>query len=253
MSATEPQGNPGDILNWPMLKMVYRTDEKHISALLPPGLSPGSEPLVTLTVYNFPVQNEPELGLVMNVAASYDGIEGDYALGYAIDQEQAVYISREHWGQPKYLADIRYFRLMDQVEAIVTHKGYSFVEFKGAVIQTDEPGEVFETNEWWIKSVRAVSMQPGDFDLPPQVVRVYAKYRTAFRQTLKGKLVLRESPWDPLAQTLPMLEQVDAYLWWPEFLDRQITVAGSLDAESFWPFADTIGGTRFPGLQGGPK
>jgi len=26
-----------------------------------------------------------------------------------------------------------------------------------------------------------------------------------------------------------------------------------LDAESFWPFADTIGGTRFPGLQGGPK
>jgi acetoacetate decarboxylase len=50
-----------------------------------------------------------------------------------------------------------------------------------------------------------------------------------------------------------MLEQVDAYLWWPEFLDRQITVAGPLDAEGFWPFADTIGGTRFPGLQGGPK
>ena len=243
MSDAQPQGNPGDILNWPMLKIVYRTDEQSISALLPPGLSPASEPLVTLTIYNFPVQNEPELGLVMNVAATYDGIEGDYALGYAIDQEQAVYISREHWGQPKYLADIRYFRLMDQVEALVTHKGYTFVEFKGAVSSTDEPGEIFETNEWWIKSARAVSMQPGEFDMPPQVVR----------QTLKGQLVLRESPWDPLAQSLPMLEQVDAYLWWPEFLDRQITAAGPLDAQAFWPFADTIGGTRFPGSQGGPK
>jgi acetoacetate decarboxylase len=247
-----PQGNPGDILNWPMLKLVYRTDPDKVAALLPPGFSSASDPLVTLTVYNFPVQNEPELGLVMNVAANYDGIEGEYCLGYAIDQEQAVYISREHWGQPKYLADIRYFRLMDQVEARVTHKGYSFVEFKGAVSTTDEPGEIIEANEWWIKCARAVTMQPNEYDYPPHVVRVYAKYRTAFRQSLEGELVLRESPWDPLAQALPMLEQVDAYLWWPEFLDRQITLAGPLDEEGFWPFADTIGGTRFPGAHGGP-
>ena len=58
MSDPAPQGNPGDILNWPMLKLVYRTDPDKVAALLPPGLSPASEPLVTLTVYNFPVQNE---------------------------------------------------------------------------------------------------------------------------------------------------------------------------------------------------
>ena len=27
-----PQGNPGDIINWPMLKIVYRTDPDKIAA-----------------------------------------------------------------------------------------------------------------------------------------------------------------------------------------------------------------------------
>ncbi len=73
-----------------------------------------------------------------------------------------------------------------------------------------------------------------------------AKYRTAYRQNLKGSLVLRDSATDPLAARLPMREQVEAYLWTPEFLEREITIAGELDGEGFWPFASTIGGTRFP-------
>ena len=41
-----PQGNPGDIINWPMLKVHYRTDPEAIAALLPPGITVGSEPNV---------------------------------------------------------------------------------------------------------------------------------------------------------------------------------------------------------------
>ena len=55
-----PQGNPGDIINWPMLKLVYRTDPDKIAALLPPGIEPGADPYVRLTIYNFPVPDEPE-------------------------------------------------------------------------------------------------------------------------------------------------------------------------------------------------
>ena len=50
-----------------------------------------------------------------------------------------------------------------------------------------------------------------------------------------------------------MREQLSAHLWWPIFLDRQITLAGELDAEAFLPFADTISGSRWPGENGGPK
>ena len=246
MTDAAPQGSPGDILNWPMLKIIYRTDRDAVAKLLPPGIEPGEDPNVFLTFYSFPVLNEPELGLVMTAAADFDGIQGEYALGYAIDQEAAVYVSREHWGQPKYLADIRYFRMMNHVEAAVRHAGYTFAEFSGDISGTDEAGEEFETNEWWIKVARSVTMAPNSYDYPPHVVRVYAKYRTAFRQSLSGELVLRDAPFDPLAQRLPMREQVDAYLWTPQFLAREITLAGELDPDGFWPYANTIGGTRFP-------
>ena len=53
-NATKPVGVPGDILNWPMLKISYLTDPASIAALLPPGITPGKTPKVTLTVYNFP-------------------------------------------------------------------------------------------------------------------------------------------------------------------------------------------------------
>ena len=36
--AQAPMGAPGDIINWPMLKVHYRTDPEAIAALLPPCL-----------------------------------------------------------------------------------------------------------------------------------------------------------------------------------------------------------------------
>ncbi|MGI9323543.1 MAG: acetoacetate decarboxylase family protein, partial [Pseudomonadales bacterium] len=162
-----PLGSPGDILNWPMLKIEYRTDAAAIAKLLPPGFTVGKEPIVYLTVYSFPVLNEPEYGCVITVAADYDGVEGQYALSYAIDQEDAIYVSREHWGQPKFLADITYFRLMDNIIARVTHAGHTFLEYTGAVASTEGPGDEFEINEWWVKSARDVSMAEGKFDYPP--------------------------------------------------------------------------------------
>ena len=135
--------------------------------------------------------------------------------------------------------------MMNHVEAAVRHAGHTFAQFSGDVSSTDAAGEEFETNEWWIKVARSVTMAPNSYDYPPRVVRVYAKYRTAFRQSLAGELVLREAPFDPLAQRLPMREQVDAYLWTPEFLAREITIAGELDPDGFWPYASTIGGNPF--------
>jgi acetoacetate decarboxylase len=91
------------------------------------------------------------------------------------------------------------------------------------------------------------------FDFPPHVVRVRSQYGTAWREEVEGKLVLRDSPWDPLTSLLPLREQLAAYLWWPTFLGREMTLAGKLDPQKFLPFADTISGSRWPGTHGGPK
>jgi hypothetical protein len=252
-----PKNSPGEILNWPLLKIKYDTDPACIEKLLPPGISPGANPTVNITIYNFPVLNEPEYGVVISVDADYDGTPGEFTLGIGIDQEAAVFGSQERWGQPKYLAETQYFRLMDQVTASVTHQGYTFLEFSAQVKSKTDPSEAFnpnkETNEWWLKYSRSTDMTSTEFDYPPQVVRVYSKFDTAHIEELDCTLKLNESPWDPIATLLPMKSKPKAALWTPVFLDRQITKAGQLDAEAFFPHADTIGGSRWPGENGGPK
>ena len=65
-------------------------------------------------------------------------------------------------------------------------------------------------------------------------------------------LSLRESPWDPIAERLPQREIVSCFLDWSNFSSRTITLEGALDPDAYWPFADTIGGSRWPGQMGGP-
>ena len=250
-----PQGNPGDIVNWPMLKIVYRTDPAKIAALLPPGIEPGAKPNVNLTIYNFPVPDEPEYGIVTTVDANFNGVEGEYTLGYGIDQESAIFGSQEINGQPKYPCTTHFYRMGPQVTARCSHQGYTFVEFKGVSTGPTEIPDDFDQHEFWIKVSRAVSVggPVTGYDYPPQVVQVSSRYGTQWREEVQGDLILRESPWDPLKTELPMLEQLSAHLWWPTFLGREMKLAGPLDPEGFLPFADTISGSRWPGENGGPK
>jgi len=103
-----PKMNPGDIVGWPMLKISYPTNPANIKALLPPGIDASDESNVHLTVYLVPVPDEPEFGIVTAVDADYKGTKGRYTLGLGIDQESAIFISRDMNGQPKYPATIEY-------------------------------------------------------------------------------------------------------------------------------------------------
>jgi acetoacetate decarboxylase len=249
-----PQGNTGDINNWPMLKVIYRTDPDKIAALLPPGLEPTDEPNVTIIVYNFPVPDVPEYGVLMTVNARYNGIDGEYTLGYGIDQESAIFMSQEMNGQPKFPCETTFYRVGDKVVARCSHQGYTFLEFTGQATEAAEHEAEFDMHEWWIKVSRAAGMDPtAGYDLPPHVVHVRSRYDTQHREAVNGQLRLLESPWDPIAELLPMREQLSAHLWWPIFKDREIKLAGKLDPEGFMPHADVISGSRWPGFMGGPK
>jgi len=255
MSTEGPKINPGDIILWPMLKLSYDTNPEKIAALLPPGIERADTSKVHLTVYCFPVPDVPEYGVLINVDADYKGEKGYYTLGYGIDQESAIFISRDRNGQPKYPCEIGYYRMLDGVNARCTHQGYTFLEFSGKATEPIEhPPEHTET-EFWVKVSPGVGMDAsqGTYDFPPHVVRVHTKYGTAFNQKVEGKLVLRDSPWDPVKELLPMESEVSARLWTPSSFERDITLAGKLDADAFAPFADTISGSRWPGQMGGPK
>ena len=52
---------------------------------------------------------------------------------------------------------------------------------------------------------------------------------------------------------MPQRELVSAILDTPSWLGREITLESPLDPDAFWPHADTIGGSRWPGEMGGPR
>jgi acetoacetate decarboxylase len=251
---TAPQIEPGEIAGWPMLKIVYRTDPEKIADLLPPGIEPGGEPHVHLNIYNVPVKGEPEYGVSTKVVADYEGVPGYFAIGLGIDQESAIFISQELNGQPKFPCSIVYFRRDDDVVARCTHQGYTFLEFTGEVSGfVPGGGEARAEHDWWIKSSRAVGGVEKAYDFAPHVVDVASVVRTVKVLTVDGTLLLRDSPWDPYTTLLPMREQLSARLEWTESTSRTITLAGALDPIAFWPYADTIGGSRWPGSMGGPR
>ncbi len=251
---TEPPLNrPGEISGWPKLVITYATEPAKVAALLPPGLEP-LEPTVTVGFYCVPVLGEPELGVSVKVDAAWRGVAGQYNLGLGIDQESAVHISGETNGQPKFLCDITYFRFGDQITARATHQGHTFVELTGTVTGEGEPasGDVVE-HEWWVKYSRAVGGAEGAYDLPPHVVDVATTFEQRHIEDVEGQLVLRDSPWDPIARLLPMCGPSRARLVTHQPKARAITNAGPLDPAAFWPYADVIGGSRWPGHRGGPR
>ncbi|MBW2291163.1 MAG: acetoacetate decarboxylase family protein [Deltaproteobacteria bacterium] len=247
-----PQINPGEISNWPLLKIRYRTDAEKIAALLPPGIDPGEEPNVSLNIYNVPVPDEPEMGVLIAVDADYRGTKGFYTIGLGIDQEAAIAISRDMNGQPKYPSEITYYRMGDKITARCTHQGYTYVEFEGTVTGVAADFPQYEENEWWVKVSRAVGGAEKAYDFPPHVVHVKSTYSTTYRENVEGELRLLDSPWDPIAKLLPINELLSAQLETAAWLGRDITLEGELNPEAFWPFIDTIGGSRWPGQSGGP-
>lgn len=250
----DPMTRPGEVVGWPLLRLSYRTDPDKIANLLPPGITPGANPNVNIQVYCFPVLGEPEFGVSTKVEADFDGMSGMYSLGMGIDQEAAIFISQELNGQPKFPCSITYFRLGDEIHARCTHQGYTFLEFTGTSAALAElSGDDDETNEWWIKSSRAVGGVEKEYDYPPHVVRVRSVMEVLREEKLDGDIVLGHSPWDPIAELLPMREQLSASLITAQHKARDITNAGPLDPIAFWPHADTIGGSRWPGERGGPR
>ena len=251
-----PQSNPGDINNWPVLQIVYRTDPDKIATLLPPGIDPGDEPNVHLRVYRSVVAGRPEFGLWTAVEADYQGTKGVYSLAYAIDLEAAVFISLEQNGQPKHPASLEYYRDGDRVFARCMHQNYTFFEFDGKSTGAVEPLPEHDLDEWWIKSSRAVSAgaPTGEFDFPPHVVHVRQHYGAGIhREEVEGTLKLTDSPWDPIARLLPVREQLSAHLNWVAYGQREIKLAGKIDPDAFFPYSDTISGSRWPGFIGGPR
>ncbi len=184
------------------IRCVYETDPAIVAAVLPKPLTPTERPEVCATFSHVSMHVSPELTIeigsaIFGVRALYDGIEGVYLLTMPMTTEQAVIGGRETYGEPKKIAAIDFQQNGNQVSATVTRMGVSYLEARGTLGASLGPRDYTE----YAYCYKAMpSCEKGKhLDTDPLLVRLEWKQHHEQARKVEGELILRESPFDPVA------------------------------------------------------
>lgn len=184
------------------VRCVYETDPRIAAALVPRPLAPAARPEVCVTFSHVAMQITPDFAFeigsaVFGVKASYEGVEGIYIVTMPMTAEAAVVGGRETFGEPKKIADIRFERAGDRVEASVARMGMTYLSFEGKITGT-LPDRSFVEHAYCFKAFPSCE-QGKAFDYDPLLVRLEWRQSHDVVAELDGKLALGESPLDPVA------------------------------------------------------
>jgi acetoacetate decarboxylase len=173
--------------------------------VLPPPLSPPTEPLVRLTIATVDVgRGYPIFGAgTFAVHARHEDVDGDYALVMPMTTEQAVIGGRETFGEPKKLAEISLDRDGDKVRGHFTRMGTTFVEVTGTVTGEVEPSPDRTRTSFYLKFLPSPSGK--GFDGEPMLVYCRRDEKTRTMWNVDGEVILRDSRFDPVAD-FPVLK-----------------------------------------------
>lgn len=181
------------------LVATYETDPDAIAAVLPPPLSPPTEPLVRVTVATVDVgRGYPTFGAgTFAVHARHESVDGDYALVMPMTTEQAVIGGRETFGEPKKLAEVALTRDGDAVRGSFARMGTTFVEIAGAITGELVPTPQRTRTSFYFKFLPSPTGK--GFDGEPMLVHCRRDEKTRTLWGVEGEVILRESRFDPVA------------------------------------------------------
>lgn len=184
------------------LRVVYETSPALAAAVIPKPLSPAARPEVCATFSHVAMHITPDYTLeigsaIFGVRAVYDGVPGIWLLTMPMTSEQAVIGGRETYGEPKKIAQIAFQRDARQVSAAVTRMGIAYLEGRGTLHESLGPRELVE-HAYCAKALPACEKGKG-LDGEPLLVRLEWKHQHTQVHRVEGELLLRESPFDPVA------------------------------------------------------
>jgi acetoacetate decarboxylase len=225
--------------SFPNLEVAYLTDPEALAAALPACFEPPDEPRVHARVTKIDLEfgdfKHREMVGYFAIEAKYQGHPGEYPLLIPIDLESALSISREKFGEPKKLAEITLERDGDHVSASISRNGVTFIEINGDIVEALDTPEPYEATQYWIKFLPAV--EGNGFDAGPLLVQVDQVRTPESVERVEGKLVLRDSPTDPVVD-LPVVK-TESILWTVRKSSHTPRVVGEIDGESFLPYMHT--------------
>jgi acetoacetate decarboxylase len=134
---------------------------------------------------------------IFGVRAVHDGTPGIWLLTMPMTAEAAVVGGRETYGEPKKIAAIEVREQDGRVAARVTRMGVTYLEAEGALGAELGPRS-FTEHAYCAKAAPSCERGKG-FDQEPLLVRLAWKHAQERVARVDGTLVLRESPFDPVA------------------------------------------------------
>ncbi len=212
---------------------IWETDPEAIAAVLPKPLSPAERPLVRLTITSVQMPGYPTFGAGwFGVAAKHGDDEGEYPIFMPMTTEQSVMGGRDHYGEPKKIADVWATRDGDAIDAGIARMGFTVCEIHGTVTEAREPYEKTKRDFWFKVSPSAET--PGELDQDPLLVYGEKTEKARVHETIEGEVILKEAPLDPIAD-LAIVRMVD--LNWTERASTQVgRIIGPVPREDLTPF-----------------
>lgn len=213
------------------LLAIYETDPDIVASVLPRPLQP-AEPWVRVNFAQVDMPDGPLSAGTFAVRCSYAGAPGSYDLLMIMSIEGAVVGGRETFGEPKKLGQATLRREGEEVVATMSRKGVDLVEVRGRVVETLAPGPVDERFAFYFKFL--LDPQGGRFDADPSLVRVRRTQQDRLRERVEGEVILRESPFDPVADV--PVRGIVSMTYTESHQTQTGTIVETVPGEWLWPF-----------------
>jgi acetoacetate decarboxylase len=181
-----------------MLMVDFLTRPEIVAAVLPPGLEPAGEPLVTAMVGRWRSNCVGDFtGGALYVLARHKVIEARYVLSMFMDQDQAIIFGRDLFGEPKKQATTRLQRNGKLMHGYVERHGVRLIDIQADLTEELGPAEVKGAN-FNIKATPACDGSGCEDD--PVLTLAEFDNTLRVRRQGTGRLRLGASPHDPLSE-----------------------------------------------------
>ncbi len=193
-----------------MIFAFWLTKPEVVEHLLPPPLKPGSFPLASAFVANYPRTNFglPYREAALFLLAEYEQVLGNYCLAMPVTDDIAMALGREHFGFPKKLAQVQITQSAKGISGYAERNGVRFFEleftvdeqavaemFKNLIQQSFAFNQETGAGSYLVKSFRAPDAQL--FDYPPRLIRQSTVFRPKTIEWGQAQIKLSPSNCDP--------------------------------------------------------
>jgi acetoacetate decarboxylase len=215
-----------------MLSIDFLTHPETVAAVLPPGLEPAAEPLMTAMVGRWRSNCVGDYcGGAIYVLARYREIEAFYVLAMYMDTDAAIMFGRDVFGEPKKRAESNLQRRGHSMQGTVDRNGTRLIDIRAELDEDLGPATVSGAN-FNIKATPAADGSGCESD--PALTLAEFDNTLTVRRAGSGRLALGTSLHDPLGDIDTVSLRGASYVE-GDLIARARTI-GYLPKEAYFPY-----------------